>query len=250
MSFSRSSGTRRADLAKAASVVLAVGAGVVGIIVGRQVAYLWTSGEFGGLDAIIVTLVLGTTVVGLASIGLIARKIRHGQGSLAIGTILASAGLLALGALGGDATAAATGGLGPPVEVPTMSTGTLSVSVDPPIGAKVTRPATCDVGAGGWTIDATGDGLSGPHDVLRVIFYPSISPMVTLQLLGYAGSVPTGALVVDNSGATGSVRFTHLDVDPNAAGPRPSFLVVGGADYPTSLSGTVTWACNVPVPSP
>jgi hypothetical protein len=245
-------------------VVLAVGAGVVGIIVGRQIAYLPTIFEFGSLDAAILTVLVGTAVVGLASIGLIARKIRHGHVNLAIGTILASAGLLALGALGGDATAAATGGLGPPEPVVLESAGEASLAMPAgavPFVAHDRGRATCSSvpdGRNVETVTALELGKLGPGTLRATLTLPAgASDAAKAEFWIDGADIPdgstqpfwTGSVVVTGMGtdqASGRLTLDGLarEIDPNVLKGGAPAATSDGSNWPATIAGVMSWTCQ------
>jgi len=102
----------RSLLARGVSLLVLIAAIGVGIYLGRAIAYYGSLGDLGGILAVgVLRFVLIAPLIGLGVVGLIATKLRHGKPNLAIWTILAAGGLLAVGAIGGSVTAAATGGL-------------------------------------------------------------------------------------------------------------------------------------------
>src|SRR4029079_15422591 len=70
---------------------------VIGILGGRAIAYAATQGGLSIIGAGVLAMLIGAVVIALVIIGLIAIRFRHGDISRAIATVIAAAGLLAVG---------------------------------------------------------------------------------------------------------------------------------------------------------
>ncbi len=252
----------RSAIGTTVSVVMVVGACVVGVLVGRAIAYWDSVGELSAITGAVLSVVTIVAVVGLALIGLIATKLRHGHVSRAIVTILAAAGLLAVGAVGGGATASALGGtyrtpivLTSPAETH-VSLAATSMSFtahdqgpaecrSEPDGRSVASLASLDLGQlGSGTLRAEFIVAAAPPD-----------PAPVAQLFIDGGSLPEGS---DQVFWTGPVVLTRMNADRTSGqltfsglvlstgtgkpAPEPTALIPAIA-WPPTLSGSLSWTC-------
>jgi hypothetical protein len=240
----------------AVPALVAIGASILGFVVGRQVAHDFSAGGFFGFSAILLIFLLGVAVVGLALTGLIAAAFRHGFSS-AIGRVIASAGLLAVGAVVGDVTAVATGGAYP---APVFLTADADVQVrldraSVPFVAgngdqaecrsvqdgrdvqEVTALALGEFGAG--TLQATiSIGPRDPEDTSMVMAIDQGdvtqgTPQPTWQM----GPIKTTQF--RDAGTFGTLTFELArDLEAEAMSGTPASL-----DWPGTLSGVMSWSC-------
>jgi len=261
---SAESNVSRSAIGRPASVLVAVGACVVGVLAGRAIAYEGSVGGLAGvLGAGILSFFLIVAVVGLALVGLIATKIRHGHVSRPIGTLLAAAGLLATGALGGHATAAAFGGLyhEPVVLEATGATrfdmqavavpfvardGGRAVCRSVPDGRTVADVTALELGElGSGTLRATLSLPAQASDGAAAEFWidggdlsdGSIQPF-------WRGSVQVTEIGAD--GASGKLIFASLEREngaekPISESPAPTSAAPG---WPSTISGLLSWSCQ------
>jgi len=101
---------RRSSASTVVFAIVAIGAVVAGIFAGREIALEQSRGMF--LAGAVPMFLLAIVVVGLGLVGLVGLGVRRGRLNVAIGTLFATAGLLAGGAVVGWASAGATGGTG------------------------------------------------------------------------------------------------------------------------------------------
>jgi hypothetical protein len=192
-------------------------------------------------------------------VSLIATKLRHGKPNLAIWTILSAAGLLAVGAIGGSLTAAATGGLyqAPLVFSATGETRTeLTVGTMPFVGQEAGR-AECrsvdngsavamvnalEVGRlGAGTLRATVSLAGTGSDGAMAEFWIADVPDGTIQPFwrGYVQVIESSA-----DGASGRLAFDlplAEDAPPKGdAATTPSAT----SAWPPAISGTLSWSCQ------
>lgn len=252
------------NLARAVALIVAVIAGVGGVLAGRAIANLWGVGGLGINDGAVLLILVVMAVVGLALIGLIATAIRHGQVSLAIGTILATSGLLAAGTFGGNATTAATGGLRPPAPVVLESAGEASLTMPagvPPFAAHDHGRATCSSVPDGrtvGTVTALELGKLGSGTLRATLTLPAqASSAATAEFWIDGADVPegwtqpfwTGSVLVTGLGpgqASGRLNFAGLarETDPNVlkgGSPAPTSAV---SNWPVTITGVVSWTCQ------
>jgi len=233
--------------------IVAVGAAVAGIFVGREIALEQSRGLF--LAGAVPMFLLAVVVVGLGLVGLVSLGVRRGRLNVAIGTLFATAGLLAGGAVVGWASAGATGGTEPvPVVLQAAGTATLTMAVDP--GAFAARDggaATCESeqdGRGVAIVTALDLGQLGPG-TLRARVSPSADGpdggRVELWIDG--ADLPEGAsqpfwlgsAEVTRSDGAGQATF----IDVGREGDPALVPGSGAADgWPASLSGTLSWSCQ------
>src|SRR4029079_15738587 len=102
---------RRSSASTVVVAIVAIGAVVAGIFVGRGIALEQSRGLF--LAGAVPMFLLAIVVVGLCLVGLVSLGVRRGRLNVAIGTVFATAGLLAGGSVAGWASAAATSGTEP-----------------------------------------------------------------------------------------------------------------------------------------
>jgi hypothetical protein len=255
----------RSILRTSLSVAFAAGACVIGLLVGRSIAYSKSVGGMGGaFEAAFLSFFLIVAVVTLALIALIALKIRHGQVNQPIATILAAAGLLATGALGGHTTAAAFGGLyRGPVVLETAGTATIDLrSGGLPFAARVASEASCASAPGGRAVASI--------TALQLGELGSGSLRATIQLADEAsngasaefwidgGDLPEGSpqlswngpveiTEIAADGATGKLTFTNLEgisSDPALRGPESATASSSAGEWPATISGVVGWTCE------
>lgn len=133
-------------LAQVVVAIVAVGAVVCGVFLGREIVHERSVGGLGGaIGAGLVTAFLVAIVVLLVGTALVATKLRHGDISRTIRTMFIAAGLLVAGAIGGGATAGLSGGL---YEAPVVlsAAGETTTEADAELTAFVGRArgeATC-----------------------------------------------------------------------------------------------------------
>jgi hypothetical protein len=245
------------------SVLVVAGACMVGVLAGRAIAYQGSLGGFSAIGAAVLALFVIAAVVGLALIGLIATKFRHGQVSPAIGTLLAAAGLLGVGALGGSATAAAFGGLyHEPVvlaaagqtQVELQAGAILFVARDGGLAYCSSEPDSQAV-AGITALDL---GELGAGTLRATIGLPAqAADSATVELFIDGGDLPEGspqlswsgpARVTDlgADGASGKLTFMNFQLANPAAKPDPGSSVTTSAapGWPATISGSLSWTCQ------
>jgi hypothetical protein len=254
----------RSTIGRTLSVLVAVGACIVGVVAGRAIAYLRSIGDLSGiLDTAFLTFLLIVAVVGLALIGLIATKIRQGHVSRAIGTILAAAGLLAMGALGGGVTASAFGGLyhEPAVLEAAGATHFEMQAGAVPFVARDGGRAECRSVPDGRTVaDVTALELGelGSGTLRATLSLPAqASDGATAEFWIDGGDLPDGSIQpfwrgsvqvteIGADGASGKLIFTSLELEggaekPNSESPAPTSAAPG---WPSTISGVLGWSCQ------
>jgi hypothetical protein len=253
----------RSPIGTTLSVAVAVGACIVGVLAGRAIAYQGSVGGFGAVDAAVLAMFVIVAVVGLALIGLIATKFRHGHVSPAIGTLLAAAGLLAVGTLGGDATAASTGGLH---HEPVVLTAPGQTRVELQAGAIpfVARDggrADCSSGPDSQAvadITALDLGELGSGTLRATIGLPAqTADGATVELFIDGGDLAEGSMqpfwsgpvqVTDlgADGASGMLTFMDFELANPATKPDPGSSATASAvpGWPATISGSLSWTCQ------
>lgn len=255
--------TIRSTIPEAATVLVAAGACIVGVVAGRGIAWWGSVSEFGGITAAVLSFFVIVGVVGLSLIALIALKIRHDHMNRAIVTIFSAAALLAIGTIGGRATAGFTGGTyHEPVVLETM--GATQIDLQPgvvPFVAKSGGRADCQSVADGRTvgsITALELGELGPGTLRAMIGVPATaSDGAAAQFFIDGGDIPDGSVQpfwsgpvqisdLGATGASGTLTFTNLTVSDPAAKPDPGASVVPNAPsgWPATISGVVSWTCK------
>lgn len=252
-------------LGRSLSVLVAAGAGVMGVLVGRSIAYSKSVGGLGGaFEAAFLSFFLIVAIIVLVLIALIAMKVRHGHMSQPIATILAAAGLLAAGAVGGHTTAAAFGGLyREPVVLEAAGQTTIDLQTgDTPFTPLVAGEASCSSVPDGRAVASItalelGDlGSGGLRATLHLADVASDSPTAEFWIDG--GDLPEGSTQptwngpvriteIGPDGATGKLIFTNLEGfsnDPALKGPESPSAASGPVGWPSTLSGVMGWTCE------
>lgn len=253
----------RRSLAMWLSVLVTIGALVVGVLAGREIAYERSVGGLEGvLGGAILIAFLVVAVVGLVAVGLIATTIRHGHVSRAIGTMLAAAGFLTIGAFGGGATAGAAGGLyHQPVVL--QATGQAHVELQAgavPFVARDGGRAECrSVPDGSTVADVTALELGklGSGGLRATVSLPaagSYAASAEFWIDGadvlegsiqpfWQGSVQFSEISAD--GASGRLTFNGLEQENGAGKPAAeSSSPTSATDWPSTITGTLDWTCQ------
>jgi hypothetical protein len=253
----------RPAAARTAFVIVAVLAVVIGVLVGRAIAYEASHGGFGAIGAAVLAMLLAALVVGMALIGLVATKIRHGQVSRAIATILSASALLALSAVGGGVTARATGGT---YQDPIVleATGEVTVALDAgplpfvptvlgqadcrsaPDGRTVVDISARDLGElGSWTLRASVSLPTSTSEPARAAFFIDAGdlPEGSVQPF-WSGHVLLASISADQ--ASGHLAFDGLgqEIDPKMPAPESPAAVAAAEPWPATISGQLTWSCR------
>jgi len=242
------------------SVVVVVVAMVLGVLGGREVAYYGSLGGLGGvLGAGILTFFIVAMVIALTLVGLIAMKIRHGKANLAIRTLLAAAGLLSVGAIGGDATAGALGGLyrQPVVLGATGEThAALQADATPfvardggradcrsvPDGRSVETVTALEVGRlGSGALRATLSLAASGSDGASAEFWIADVPDGTIQPF-WRGNIQIIESAPD--GASGRMSFNLERAEDGASKSEPSARTSPPPGWPPTLAGELSWTCQ------
>ena len=236
---------------------------VIGILGGRAIAYAATQGGLSIIGAGVLAMLIGAVVIASFVIGLIAIRFRHGDVSRAIATVLAAAGLLAAGSIGGAATAAATGGTYRDAVVLEAS-GTTNLRLDvhvPPFVAHSDGHADCRSNPDGRiVVDITALELGefGPGTMRAMVSLPHDTVEAQAEFFVDnadlpEGSVPpswSGRVLVTNIGAdhaSGRLAFDGLPLlVPDKLPPeaQSSAAIAVGKAWPPSISGEMTWSCQ------
>jgi hypothetical protein len=253
----------RSTTSRAISVVLAIGAVVVGVVLGRGIAYEASHRELGVIGAAVLMMSVIGVVVAMAAVALIATKIRHGHGSRAIATILAAAGLLAASAFGGGVTARALGGTyHDPVVLDAL--GETTFALDPgalPFVARVSGRADCRSEPDGQTVvDMTALDLGelGPGTLRAMVSLPiQASEPATAEFFIDGGDLPDGSVqpfwrgpvlvaTISTDHASGQLAFDGLtrEIDQKMPTPESSVAIAAANAWPSTLSGQLTWSCR------
>jgi len=248
---------RRSSASTVVVAIVAIGAVVAGIFVGREIALEQSRGLF--LAGAVPMFLLAIVVVGLCLVGLVSLGVRRGRLNVAIGTVFATAGLLAGGSVAGWASAGATSGTEPvPVVLRAAGTATLTMAADP--GAFAARDggaATCESeqdGRGVAIVTALDLGELG-SGTMRARVSPSAdgpdAGRVELWIDG--GDLPEGASQpfwlgsAEITRSDGAGQATFIDVgregDP-APEPGSDAKDISADGWPASLSGTLSWSCQ------
>ena len=250
----------RSLLGRGVSVLIAIAAIVLGIYLGRAIAYYGSLGDLGGVLAVgVLGFILVAPIVGLVLIGLIATKLRHGKPNLAIWTILAAGGLLAVGGIGGKLTAGATGGL---YQAPLVLSATGETHADltggtMPFVKREGGRADCRSVSNGRTVamvTALEVGRLGSGDMRATLslagtgsdgataeFWIADVADGTVQPFwrGYVQVIESRA-----DGASGRLTFDLQrteDIPPKGdATPAPAAT----SAWPPTISGTLSWICQ------
>lgn len=247
------------------TMLSAFGAAVVitaGVIIGRTIAYQGSVGGLGGwVGQGLLTFGLGALIVSLTSVALIATAIRRGHLTRAIATVLAAAGLVSAGGLGGYVTAAALGGTyrEPVVRA---SAGQTTVALQTGATLFVARrggSAECHSVPDGVTVASVtaldlGELGSGTlRATLTLPDQPSGGAVVELfidgaDLLGdspqpsWSGPAQVAGLGAES--ADGTVLFTRLVLSNADAKGGTSATSGSVSEWPTTVSGSLTWTCK------
>jgi hypothetical protein len=250
----------RSLLARGVSLLVLLAAIGVGIYLGRAIAYYGSLGDLGGILAVgVLRVVLIAPLIGLVLVGVIATKLRHGKPNLVIWTILGAGGMLAVGAIGGSITAAATGGLYQAAVVLSATGETrteLTASPMPFVGQEAGR-ADCrsvdngravamvtalDVGRlGAGSMRATVSLAGTGSDGATAEFWIADIPDGTIQPFwrGYVQIIESS-----DDGASGRLTFDlprAEDLPPKGA---ETAVPTATSAWPAAISGTLSWSCQ------
>ena len=236
---------------------------VIGILGGRAIAYAATQGGLSIIGAGVLAMLIGAVVIALFVIGLIAIRFRHGDISRAIATVIAAAGLLAVGSIGGAATAAATGGTYRDAVV-LQASGTTNLRLDtraPRFVARADGRADCRSNPDGRVVvDVTALDLGefGPGTMRAMVTLPKDTVEAQAEFFVDLGDLPEGSVPPSWSGrvlvtdmgpdhASGRLAFDGLPLlVPDKLPPeaQSSAAIAVGNAWPASISGEMTWSCQ------
>jgi hypothetical protein len=243
--------------------VVAVLAVVLGVLVGRAIAYEASHGGFAAIGAAVLSVLLVLLVVGMTLIGLIATKIRHGQISRAIATILSASALLAVSAVGGGVTARATGGTyQEPIVLEAIGETTFALDAGPlpfvptaqgradcrsaPDGRTVVEVAARDLGElGSWTLRASVALPTSPSEPATAAFFIDAGDLAEGSVQPFwSGHVLLASASADQ--ASGHLAFDGLgqEIDPKMPAPGSSAAAAAARAWPATISGQLTWNCQ------
>jgi hypothetical protein len=239
---------------RAVLAIVSVVALGLGVAVGRSIAYTASLGGLEGIGGAITGGLFGIVIAVLLVVGVVAIRVRGGL-STPIVSLLLAAGLAGVGAVGGWATAGATGGTYvAPVEHSAKGStqaelsDTLVPFVPRDAGEADCRSIPDGEAVAGITALDLGELGSG---TLRAEFGPgtSVWDSVAIQLLIDGADVADGsgqpfwtgnAQVVERGalGATGQLRFDRVPAENNAK----TSAAQTGWDAP--LTGSIRWTCQ------
>jgi hypothetical protein len=246
----------RSPIARFVPLVVAFAAAVAGILAGREIAYERSlPGLSGALGGIIPVFLLVVAIAGLSLVGGIATLIRHGHVSRAILTLLAAAGMLATGAFGGAATAAATGAIHvEPVVLQTAGEASLKLdAVKLPFASPDHSRAECRSEPDGRTVvELTTSALGelGTGTMLAAVILPDADRRTaTARFWIDAADLPDGAaqplwkgsaliLEMRADGTRGRLAFDGLSIHIEDKMPVPD------PAWPSAITGELTWSCQ------
>ncbi|HEX7949828.1 MAG TPA: hypothetical protein VF494_05740 [Candidatus Limnocylindrales bacterium] len=239
----------------AGAAFLAIGM-LVGVLLGRGVAYSTSIGGLSGAFAV----PLGASLLAVASlvaaaVGTVGWLARRRRSSAAILGAFGAAGTLVLGTGLGIVSAGATGGTyREPVVLTSPGTGSLTlIRPELPFTANPDGPVQCASEGDGQVVHGiTGLELGelGPGTVRGGLTLLLADGTGSLELFIDGGDLPDGAdqpfwtgavtyagVVAD--GTSGSVAFERLTREP-AAGP----VATADVRWPEVLGGTLRWTCQ------
>lgn len=247
----------RSSVSTVVFAIVAIGAAVAGILVGREIA-LEQSRRLLFAGAIPMFL-LAIVVVGLGLVGLVGLGVRRGRLNLAIGTAFAASGLLAAGAVVGWATAAATGGTErAPVILQAAGTATLTMAADPgTFAAGDGGAATCELeqdGRGVAMVTALDLGQLASGTLRARVSLSTDEPDAGRVEFWIDGAdLPEGAdqpfwlgsAEITWNDRAGRATFTDVrrESDP-ATGPGSGAASISADGWPATFSGTLGWICE------
>jgi hypothetical protein len=236
---------------------------VIGILGGRAIAYAASQGGLSIIGAGVVAMLIGAVVIALLVIGIVAIRFRHGDVSRAIATVLAAAGLLGAGSIGGAATASATGGVyRDPIVLEASGTTDLRLDVTVPrFVARSGGHADCRSNPDGRVvvdITALDLGELGPGTMRAMVSLPHDASEPRAEFFVDAGDLPEGSVPPTWSGrvlvtdmgadhAAGRLAFDGLPLlVPDKLPPegQSSAATAVGNAWPASISGEMTWSCQ------
>ncbi len=255
----RAPASRLSRAGQIAGVGVAIGCGVVGVGLGFVAGDALSPRHGGGFTALLFGLIVylvGGVVIGLMSIGLVAIGFRHGHASGAIKTVFVAAGFLAIGAIGGVATARIAASLyTPPIELMAYAWTTAELDATSiPFVPLERGPAECrsmpDSRVVAW-IMGLDLGELGPGTVRGWVTLDQDNPgMAHVELIVGGEDLPEGSFqpfwigwaeIVERTsdGSTGRIRFENLllQTGPDTStGPKIA--------WDAALSGTIKWRCQ------
>lgn len=251
----RAPGSRPSRAGQIAGVGVAIGCGVVGVRLGFEEGDYQSRGGMAMAFAVLIWYLVGVVVIGLVIIGLVALRFRHGHASGAIKTVFAAAGFLAIGAVGGAATARIAASLYiPPSYLMAYAWTTAEldatsipfVPLERGLAECRSMPDSRVVGA----IMSLDLGELGPGTFRGSFRLDQTNPgPAPIELFVDGGDIPEGSFqpwwtgtaeIVERTsdGSTGRIRFENLllQTDPNLPAPKIA--------WDAALSGTIEWRCQ------
>lgn len=254
----RALGSRPSRAGQIAGVGVAIGCGVVGIGLGIAAGDALSSRHGGGfavMGALLIGYLVGGVVIGLVSIGLVALRFRHGHASGAIKTVFAAAGFLAMGAIGGAATARIAESLYvPPREL--MADAWTAAELDAtsiPFVPLERGLAECRSMPDSRVVESiTGFDLGelGPGTIRGTVSLDQNDPGTAhIELLVDGADLGEGAFqpfwigqaeIVERTsdGSIGRILFENLLLQTNPDLPAPKIA------WDAALSGRIDWRCQ------
>jgi hypothetical protein len=245
------------------AVVLASGAAalLVGVLAGRLIAYNQSVGGLGGaLGAAFLIFGTGVLVAVVGGTGLIALRLRRGHAGPAIQSLLAAGALLVVGAVGGNLTAAATGGLHrePVVQVSTASVQVQLAATKPAFVPRTGGEARCSSVPDGNAVagvEALDLGELGNGTLRAAVFLSGADVGARIELWIDGADVPEDTIAptwggearidAPNGGLSGRASF---DVESTAGAGKPGDPTAppgpDGSAWPLRLAGELLWACD------
>jgi hypothetical protein len=240
---------------RAIALVLLLSAMFVGAAAGREITRASSIGGMSSIGAAFVFVLLGLVIVALGVPGIVA-LVRRRQMSPAIATVLATAALLGIGAVGGSATFA-VGGIDQ-VPAPLQAAGRMQVEVrggSVPFSPRAGATADCTSDIAGATV--VGVAALDAGELGSGTLRASVGGLAHLDRIGVVELFIDGADVVDGSaqpfwnaplqiltlgpdGLTGNGSFEHARLVTDQKEPTSS----GAGAWPAVLSGTISWTCD------
>ena len=225
----------------------AVTSAVVGMLFGWGIAYQRSVGGLGGAlgASLLIAILLGLVALIAGSV-LVATKIRHGDLGQAIRVVLATAGVLAAGAVAGGAAAVGFNGT---YHAPVVQQSGGSIAVDLSSTSLVFVPRTdggamCtseDDGPAVARVNALDLGELGPGTLRATLHVGNVRSEVTAELWIDGADIPEGGT---QPFWRGPLRVIREETEGASGQGEFAFTLPGGSPWPSTLTGSISWTCR------
>ena len=243
-------GLPRSVAGRAALALIVVYGLSSGFILGWSFITERSAGGLGGaIGAAFAVLALIAELVLLVGVGLVATAIRRGHLTGAIRTLLFAGALVGVGAAGGAAYATAFGEGSHVAGIASETPGTTTAELNPSSISFVARKGgeascTSDADAGHvWRVTALDLGQLGTGTLRATLNLPAAASGLSAEFWVDGGDLPDGSA---QPFWTANARIVELASDDLSGRVDVTLAAefAASADWPSSLSGSMSWICS------